>query len=202
MNHIKLFPLSLVTFPTKIVPLHIFEERYKVLISECLNNKSEFGIVYQNNNTLAEYGCSMNVLEVVKKYPDGRMDIITKGKNIFKLNSQLLDGELLIGEVKYSESKNDLNSDKFEILKDKYLKILLMLGITSNLDSHLKKIVSFELLEGISLPSEFELMLISTNSESDRLKILDSIHNTLIKMEERLENIESHIKKNFQMYTS
>ena len=68
MNHIKLFPLSLVTFPTKIVPLHIFEERYKVLISECLNNKSEFGIVYQNNNTLAEYGCSMNVLKVVKKY--------------------------------------------------------------------------------------------------------------------------------------
>ena len=181
MNHIKLFPLSLVTFPTKIVPLHIFEERYKVLISECLNNKSEFGIVYQNNNTLAEYGCSMNVLEVVKKYSDGRMDIITKGKNIFKLNSQLLDGELLIGEVKFSESKNDINSDKFEILKDKYLKILLMLGITSNLDSHLKKIVSFELLEGISLPSEFELMLISTNSESDRLKILDSIFDKILK---------------------
>ena len=181
MNHIKLFPLSLVTFPTKIVPLHIFEERYKALISECLNNKSEFGIIYQNNNTLAEYGCSMNVLEVVKKYPDGRMDIITKGKNIFKLNSQLLDGELLIGEVKYSESKNNLNSDKFEILKDKYLKILLMLGKTSNLDSHLKKIVSFELLEGISLPSEFELMLISTNSESDRLKILDSIFDKILK---------------------
>tara|TARA_B100001758_G_scaffold91776_1_gene78352 strand:- start:2716 stop:3300 length:585 start_codon:yes stop_codon:yes gene_type:complete len=181
MNHIKLFPLSLVTFPTKIVPLHIFEERYKALISECLNNKSEFGIVYQNNNTLAEYGCSMNVLEVVKKYPDGRMDIITKGKNIFKLNSQLLDGELLIGEVKFSESKNDINSDKFEILKDKYLKILLMLGITSNLDSHLKKIISFELLEGISLPSEFELMLISTNSESDRLKILDSIFDKILK---------------------
>ena len=181
MNHIKLFPLSLVTFPTKIVPLHIFEERYKALISECLNNKSEFGIVYQNNNTLAEYGCSMNVLEVVKKYPDGRMDIITKGKNIFKLNSQVLDGELLIGEVKFSESKNDINSDKFEILKDKYLKILLMLGITSNLDSHLKKIISFELLEGISLPSEFELMLISTNSESDRLKILDSIFDKILK---------------------
>ena len=193
MNHIKLFPLSLVTFPTKIVPLHIFEERYKALISECLNNKSEFGIVYQNNNTLAEYGCSMNVLEVVKKYPDGRMDIITKGKNIFKLNSQLLDGELLIGEVKFSESKNDINSDKFEILKDKYLKILLMLGITSNLDSHLKKIISFELLEGISLPSEFELMLISTNSESDRLKILDSIFDKILKNQVSIPHV-SHFE--------
>ena len=181
MNHLKLFPLSLVSFPTKIVPLHIFEERYKNLISECLNNKSEFGIVYQNNNSLAEFGCSMKVLEVVKKYSDGRMDVITKGKNIFKLNSQLFEDELIIGEVKYNESKIVINSDTFEILKDKYLKILLMLGITSNLDGHLKKIISFELLEGISLPSEFELMLISTNSESDRIKILNGIFDKILK---------------------
>ena len=181
MNHLKLFPLSLVSFPTKIVPLHIFEERYKNLISECLSNKSDFGIIYQNNNSLAEFGCSMKVLEVIKKYSDGRMDVITKGKNIFKLNSQLLEDELIIGEVKYNESKIVINSDTFEILKDKYLKILLMLGITSNLDGHLKKIISFELLEGISLPSEFELMLISTNSESDRIKILNGIFDKILK---------------------
>ena len=180
MSRLKLFPLSLVSFPTKIVPLHIFEERYKNLISDCVNDKSEFGIIYQNNNALAEFGCSMKILEIVKKYSDGRIDIITKGRNIFKLNSQLLDGELLIGDVKFNESKIDLNSEKFEILKDKYLKILLMLGITSNLDSHLKKIVSFELLEGISLPSEFELMLISTNSETDRIKILDGIFDKIL----------------------
>ena len=180
MSRLKLFPLSLVSFPTKIVPLHIFEERYKNLISDCVNDKSEFGIIYQNNNALAEFGCSMKILEIVKKYSDGRIDIITKGRNIFKLNSQLLDGELLIGDVKFNESKIDLNSEKFEILKDKYLKILLMLGITSNLDSHLKKIVSFELLEGISLPSEFELMLISTNSETDRINILDGIFDKIL----------------------
>ena len=181
MNHLKLFPLSLVSFPTKIVPLHIFEDRYKNLITDCVSNKSEFGIVYQNNNSLAEFGCSMKVIEVVKKYSDGRMDVITKGKNIFKLNSQLLEGELLIGEVKYNENKNDTNIDMFEILKDKYLKILLMLGVTSNLDGHLKKILSFELLEGITLPSEFELMLISTNSEFHRIKILDGIFDKILK---------------------
>ena len=181
MTHLKLFPLSLVSFPTKIVPLHIFEERYKSLILDCLNNQSEFGIIYKNDSGLAKFGCSMKVLDVVKKYSDGRMDVITKGVNIFKLNSQLLDGELLIGQVKYNESDIDINPDKFEILKDKYLKIMLMLGITSNLDGHLKKVVSFELLEGISLPSEFELMLISTGSESNRLKILNEIFDKILK---------------------
>ena len=180
MSHLKLFPLSLVSFPTKIVPLHIFEERYKNLISDCAKDKSEFGIIYQNNNALAEFGCSMKILKIVKKYSDGRMDIITKGRNIFKLNSQLLEGELFIGDVKFSKSKINHYSEKFEILKDKYLKILLMLGITSNLDSHLKKVASFELLEGISLPSEFELMLISTNAETDRIKILDGIFDKIL----------------------
>ena len=60
-------------------------------------------------------------------------------------------------------------------------KILLMLGVTSNLDGHLKKILSFELLEGITLPSEFELMLISTNSEFHRIKILDGIFDKILK---------------------
>ena len=65
MSHLKLFPLSLVSFPTKIVPLHIFEERYKNLISDCAKDKSEFGIIYQNNNALAEFGCSMKILKIV-----------------------------------------------------------------------------------------------------------------------------------------
>ena len=63
MTHLKLFPLSLVSFPTKIVPLHIFEERYKSLILDCVNNQSEFGIIYKNDSGLAKFGCSMKVFD-------------------------------------------------------------------------------------------------------------------------------------------
>ena len=48
MNKLKLFPLGLVAYPTKIVPLHIFEERYKVLINECISLKQEFGKALYN----------------------------------------------------------------------------------------------------------------------------------------------------------
>ena len=181
MSRIKLFPLNLVSFPTKIVHLHIFEERYKNLIRNCIDHKSEFGIIYKSNDALAEFGCSMNITKVVKKYSDGRMDIVTEGKKIFKLNSQLLDGDLLIGDVNFSKININKSLKNFESIKDKYLKILLMLDITSNLDTHLKKTTSFELLEGISLPAEFELMLISTTAESDRIKILDGIFNKILK---------------------
>ena len=59
MNKLKLFPLGLVAYPTKIVPLHIFEERYKALINECISLKQEFGMVYSMDNGLADFGLSL-----------------------------------------------------------------------------------------------------------------------------------------------
>jgi len=180
MSRLKLFPLNIVAFPTKVISLHIFEERYKVLIAESISQKKDFGIIFRNNNDLAEYGCTTTVLEVVKKYSDGRMDILVKGNKIFRLNSKLMEDELLVGEVELKDSSIDVVLEDFEELKDKYLKLLLTIGITSDLDKHIKKSFSFELLDGITLPPEFELMLISTTSENHRLKILNSIFDKIL----------------------
>ena len=78
---LKLFPLRLVAYPSKIVPLHIFEDRYKLLINECISTNSEFGIIYQNDKMLANVGCTVKVHKVLKRYKDGRMDILTKGNS-------------------------------------------------------------------------------------------------------------------------
>jgi len=180
MSRLKLFPLNIVAFPTKVISLHIFEERYKVLIAESISQKKDFGIIFRNNNDLAEYGCTTTVLEVVKKYSDGRMDILVKGNKIFRLNSKLMEDELLVGEVELKDSSIDVVLEDFDELKDKYLKLLLTIGITSDLDKHIKKSFSFELLDGITLPPEFELMLISTTSENHRLKILNSIFDKIL----------------------
>ena len=180
MSRLKLFPLNIVAFPTKVISLHIFEERYKVLIAESISQKKDFGIIFRNNNDLAEYGCTTTVLEVVKKYSDGRMDILVKGNKIFRLNSKLMEDELLVGEVELKDSSIDVVLEDFDELKDKYLKLLLTIGITSDLDKHIKKSFSFELLDGLTLPPEFELMLISTTSENHRLKILNSIFDKIL----------------------
>ena len=82
---LRLFPLGIVAFPSKVIPLHIFEERYKKLINECIDQKSEFGVIYQNNKGLAKLGCTVSVNKLVNRYPDGRMDIVSVGNKIFKL---------------------------------------------------------------------------------------------------------------------
>ena len=150
MGSLKLFPLNLVAYPTKVVPLHIFEERYKTLINDCISSDQEFGMVYS-------------------------MDIITKGQRIFKIHSNKIENDLNIGEVEFQKDKIEAIDDQFDKLKEKYLKLLLHLGLVSQIERHMNKKQSIELIEHIQLPNEIELLLISTRSEIDRLKILDEI---------------------------
>ena len=80
---IPLFPLGLVLLPHMDLPLHIFEERYKIMIQECLEENRAFGIVFFNGEQIHNIGCSAEIQEITRRYEDGRMDIMTRGKDRF-----------------------------------------------------------------------------------------------------------------------
>ena len=80
---IPLFPLGLVLLPHMDLPLHIFEERYKIMITECLENHRAFGIVFFDGADIQTIGCTASIASVVKRYYDGRMDILTRGEKRF-----------------------------------------------------------------------------------------------------------------------
>ncbi|MBN1837647.1 MAG: LON peptidase substrate-binding domain-containing protein [Spirochaetales bacterium] len=85
---IPLFPLGLVLLPGLPLPLHIFEERYKRMIGECLERDEVFGVVYYTGSEMKQAGCTARVAEVVQRYEDGRMDILTYGESRFHLEEQ------------------------------------------------------------------------------------------------------------------
>lgn len=82
-KRIPLFPLGLVMLPGMVLPLHIFEERYKRMISECLAENMPFGIVWFDGQTIHPVGCTARVIRVLHRYEDGRMDILTRGETRF-----------------------------------------------------------------------------------------------------------------------
>src|SRR5262250_2228258 len=84
-DRIPLFPLNVVLFPGADLPLHIFEPRYRKMVRDCLDNKSEFGMLLALENGIAGTGCTAEILEVAKKYNDGRMDILTVGRAPFRV---------------------------------------------------------------------------------------------------------------------
>src|SRR3954447_10414616 len=91
VERFPLFPLGIVLLPSEAVPLHIFEERYKLMIGECLDSDSEFGIVWLSDDGLRDVGCTARVTQVLDRFDDGRMNILVTGGTPFRLLRRIDD---------------------------------------------------------------------------------------------------------------
>ena len=106
-NKIPLFPLGVVLLPEVLLPLHIFEERYKLMISDCLAGDRPFGIVFFDGQAVRSAGCTARVSDVIKRYSDGRLDITTRGERRFVIRE-------LLEEKPYMEARVDFFEDDKE----------------------------------------------------------------------------------------
>jgi ATP-dependent Lon protease len=91
MDELGLFPLGLVLLPTERLPLHIFEERYKELVEECLEQDAEFGLVYADSDGIRDVGTRARIAEVLTRFEDGRLNILVEGGERFHVD-ELTDG--------------------------------------------------------------------------------------------------------------
>ncbi len=113
---IPLFPLGLVLLPEMVLPLHIFEERYKKMIGQCLDQNQEFGIVYFDGTRIQEAGCTARILRVLKRYDDGRMDIVTKGEKRFRIMNVSDTEAYLQARIVYFSDELEEETEEFEKL--------------------------------------------------------------------------------------
>jgi Lon protease-like protein len=102
-ERIPLFPLNVVLLPGADLPLHIFEPRYRQMVRQCLDEKSEFGMLLALPKGVVRVGCTAEIIDVVKRYNDGRMDILTVGRAPFRVVNLFNENPLMEGEVDYLE---------------------------------------------------------------------------------------------------
>jgi len=106
---LPLFPLSLVLLPGMPLPLHIFEERYKELMADILPENREFGIVFAKEEGIVNIGCTATVQKVVRRYEDGRLDVLASGQRRFEIDSLNEDKAYLQAEVEYFDDEEEEN---------------------------------------------------------------------------------------------
>jgi Lon protease-like protein len=116
-ERIPLFPLNVVLLPGAEMPLHVFEPRYRQMAKDCLEEKSEFGVLLALPKGVARVGCTAEILEVVKRYEDGRMDILTIGRTPFRVVEFFDQNPLIEGQVDYLEDRDSpLNASMLQEL--------------------------------------------------------------------------------------
>ena len=85
-DYLPVFPLDVVLFPEMLLPLHIFEERYKEMIGQCLQDRSPFGVLYAHDDSVETIGCTAEISQVIKRYPDGRINLVAVGQKRFQVS--------------------------------------------------------------------------------------------------------------------
>jgi Lon protease-like protein len=102
-----LFPLGIVALPGELIPLHIFEERYKTMMNECLRDEKEFGIVWLSDDGLRDNGCACAIDRVLERMEDGRMNLLTRGTRPFRVIERQSQLAYPAGVIEFLEDREE-----------------------------------------------------------------------------------------------
>jgi Lon protease-like protein len=104
---LPLFPLQVVLLPGAELPLHIFEDRYKEMIGEVIRDRVEFGVILANEKGIVNTGCTAMIDRVLREYPDGRMDILARGRRRFEIMMLNDERPFLRGSVEFFDDEEE-----------------------------------------------------------------------------------------------
>jgi Lon protease-like protein len=197
MSELGLFPLGIVLLPSEHLPLHIFEDRYKELIEECLEAESEFGLVYADDDGIRDIGTRARVVEVLNRFEDGRLNILVQGGERFQLDA-LTDGRSFqTGEVSPVEDEDD-PADAASI--DEALRLFGVLREVTESEVEAPESdapqLSFALAGKVDLPPEVKLELLREVSERRRIDRVQDLLETAALTAQRIRRAAERASTN------
>ncbi len=170
MSELGLFPLPMVLLPTEQMPLHIFEERYKELIDECLEEDSAFGLLYAEEDGIHEIGTNATVVEVLTRFEDGRMNILVEGGERFRIE-ELTEGRSFQTGVAVPVLDDDdpAEDETIERALELFGRLKDLTGSEVEVPPAEVPQLSFALAARVELDPEVKQALLQDTSERDRL---------------------------------
>lgn len=180
---IALFPLDVVLFPGALLPLHIFEDRYKEMIGECLRNDAEFGVVRARRDGMSIIGCTAAIVTVMQRYADGRMDILCRGERRFEIESLHDDRNFFEADVDFlaDEEPSSTRSVR-EQCAALHMEMVELCGENAPpfLQLDLDLPIAFRLASVIPADMEFKQDLLHLHSDRERTERLIEFYRTIL----------------------
>jgi len=175
LERFPLFPLGLVLLPHELVPLHIFEERYKLMIGECLDRKREFGIVWLSDDGLKEIGCSARISRVLERFDDGRLNVLVEGAAPFRLLRRIDDLPYPAGDVELLDDEDEGDLAALKAARDRYAELVAQVTDDRPEPGDLAKLDAYGMAATLDVALDAKQMLLELRSERDRLEQLEGL---------------------------
>ena len=192
-----LFPLGLVALPSELIPLHIFEERYKTMIGRCLEEESEFGIVWLADDGLRPIGCACEIAEVMERLPDGRINLIARGTRPFRIDARQEELPYPAGVVEFLDDRDEeVDAEAAEVAHEAYADLVREATDRTPDAEEIAEMTAYEMAATVEFGLDAKQGLLDLRSETARLKLVTRLFRAAIKRLEFVERAEARARSN------
>ena len=192
-----LFPLGLVALPTELIPLHIFEERYKTMVARCLEEESEFGIVWMADDGLRPIGCACEIAEVLERMPDGRINLVARGTRAFRIEARQEELAYPAGTVEFLDDRDEEpDPEAAARAHAAYAELVRQATDRTPDDAEIAAMSAYEMAATVEFGLDAKQGLLDLRSESARLKLVARLFRSALKRLDFVERAQARARSN------
>ncbi len=195
-----IFPLGLVALPREYVPLHIFEPRYRTMVAEALENESEFGIVWSDDEGLREVGCAVEITRVLERMEDGRINIVTRGTRPFQVLETVEGLPYPAATISWSvDEAEPLDAEVAEAAQAAYAELVEQATDKEPDEAELAAMTAFAMAATVDFGLEAKQNLLELRSENARLRLVAKLFRAATKRLDFVERAQVRASSNVKV---
>ncbi len=192
-----LFPLGLVALPGELIPLHIFEERYKTMIEVCIGEEREFGIVWLSDDGLREVGCACAIDRVLEQMDDGRMNLLVRGTRPFRVIERQGHLPYPAGVIEFVQDREDeIDAELARVAHEAYAELFKRATDRDPDPEELAGMNAYAMAGTVDFGLDAKQGLLDMRSENARLRLVTRLFRAAIKRLELVDKVQERAKSN------
>ena len=192
-----LFPLGIVALPGELIPLHIFEERYKTMIQMCLGEEREFGILWLSDDGLREVGCACAIDRVIEQMEDGRMNLLVRGTRPFRVLERQGHLPYPAGVIEFVEDRDDeVDADLARGAREAYAELFKRATERDPDPEELAGMSAYAMAATVDFGLDAKQGLLDMRSENARLRLVTRLFRAAIKRLDLVDRVQERAKSN------
>ncbi len=192
-----LFPLGIVALPGEAVPLHIFEPRYRTMVEACLASERDFGIVWMSDDALRETGCACQIVQVLERLEDGRINLLARGRRVIRLLERQSHLPYPAGIVEFpADLDEEVSPDDGASARSAYADLVKLATDRDPDEDELSAMTAYEMAATIDFGQEAKQNLLELRSESARLALLTRLLRAASKRLDFVDRAQTRARSN------
>jgi Lon protease-like protein len=196
-----LFPLGLVVVPSELIPLHIFEERYKTMMARVLEQEGEFGIVWVADDGLRPIGCACEIAEVLERLPDGRLNLVARGTRVFRIEARQDELAYPAGTVEFLADRDEpVDADAAAEAHAAYAQLVEKATDRNPDPDEMAQLSAYQMAATVEFGMAAKQGLLDLRSENARLKLITRLLRGAIKRLDFVERAQARARSNGRVH--